>query len=1029
MEAACSQSLVADEREQRQRKAEVKAAEKEKKREEKERRRREKEEKRRRQAAEQERINEEERLRQEAAEAERQRLEAEEEARLKRQVEEEEEQLRREAEEEEERLRKEAEEEEERLRQEQLEMEELQRREEEELRQLERREAEEAQRRRRAAEEAEQRMWEAEERRRREAEEEERLRREAEEQEERMRAEAEEEERLRREAEEEEERLRQEALEEEEEMGAPPTRSVVGNWLKSSSARGNSWPRKLLQRTRTGGLAGSTTDATIDPEALIVTRQHGGERSRDAVLPEVVCGARTDRRCTAELLGGADRAASASTRRSDVNRFPDLGAAITMHGLVEADARRARDPRRTSREQRRTEAYSNGTPAVHQPDQASSFLVPPPVEALSHPDHDAEGVQAKPAPAAVPGLTGFAGECLPRPPVDPPPPDPPPQSATDSQGHPVHKAFEPALADLAEPLAEPRPLAAPQVKAAPRGAFTMAWGAAPTRKASPAVPAPVNLYQQQFAHWQQQQQLVQEQHRRDLERQKREEEELKQELQQQLLQQQAKEEAAAAAAREAEERRAAKAAEAERAAVEAALAAKEEEERRERERQEAEERAKQAERQRILQMLVHFGLLWKCVLSLLAPKEAAGQEEASRAQVAHASADQLTAHFWGLPAQPVSTTPVFPQSRMQHYLDQQVQPQHAAAPSPQHLSPHLLQAAPGQHPAGGPVQPAEQEHAPTEESDYDPFASANAAQAAHSAKNEKEYNPFEQAERDAAAAEDLKPSSADLRIRSTEGRPQLLMNTTCDLSCSSGATRMTRRTREPLNPSLKLGQRLNRNGQKRTTKLPKEMLRAAEREGGSASSRSVDPAPAPQAAQQSRPMDTGEEHFAKAKAKPKTEYHFNCATQRWEPKAAPPSPPKPEPFRPGALAQIRPNMTGPAVPRQRPQYQQQVVPPRPMAPQATHAPPRRLVIAECEAEARADAASGSCSLAQALAVRLALRFESRPKDILVSMSEAGLPAAKDQRSTVKTIMRLCHPDKCKHPEAKRAMQILGPLLS
>ena len=66
----------------------------------------------------------------------------------------------------------------------------------------------------------------------------------------------------------------------------------------------------------------------------------------------------------------------------------------------------------------------------------------------------------------------------------------------------------------------------------------------------------------------------------------------------------------------------------------------------------------------------------------------------------------------------------------------------------------------------------------------------------------------------------------------------------------------------------------------------------------------------------------GEEHFAKAKAKPKTEYHFNSATQRWEPKAArgdlhgralgaffkdlqaaPPSPPKPEPFRPGALAQ------------------------------------------------------------------------------------------------------------------------------
>eukprot|EP00438_Fugacium_kawagutii_P008563 Skav206250 [mRNA] locus=scaffold1425:250740:254714:- [translate_table: standard] len=91
--------------------------------------------------------------------------------------------------------------------------------------------------------------------------------------------------------------------------------------------------------------------------------------------------------------------------------------------------------------------------------------------------------------------------------------------------------------------------------------------------------------------------------------------------------------------------------------------------------------------------------------------------------------------------------------------------------------------------------------------------------------------------------------------------------------------------------------------------------------------------------------------------------------------------------------------------------------------------PRKLVIAECETEARADSANGFCSFSQALAVRLALRFESRPKDILVSMSEAGLPAAKDQRSTVKSLMRLCHPDKCKHPDAKRAMQILGPLLS
>ena len=112
----------------------------------------------------------------------------------------------------------------------------------------------------------------------------------------------------------------------------------------------------------------------------------------------------------------------------------------------------------------------------------------------------------------------------------------------------------------------------------------MAWGAAPTRKASPAVPAPVNLYQQQLG-WHLRRHVAplqvvclivllteavcalaaaaaagpgtvpgsswmhvascarwlpifdQEQHRRDLERQKREEEELKQELQQQLLQQ------------------------------------------------------------------------------------------------------------------------------------------------------------------------------------------------------------------------------------------------------------------------------------------------------------------------------------------------------------------------------------------------------------------------------------------------------------------------------------------------------------
>lgn len=86
-------------------------------------------------------------------------------------------------------------------------------------------------------------------------------------------------------------------------------------------------------------------------------------------------------------------------------------------------------------------------------------------------------------------------------------------------------------------------------------------------------------------------------------------------------------------------------------------------------------------------------------------------------------------------------------------------------------------------------------------------------------------------------------------------------------------------------------------------------------------------------------------------------------------------------------------------------------------------------LAECEAIARDDVEKGLATYPQALAVRLALRFEERPAAILRVMTEAGLPAAKDQRSTVKAIMRLCHPDKCKHPEAKRAAQVLARLLS
>ncbi|CAE7467556.1 F23F12.8 [Symbiodinium microadriaticum] len=304
--------------------------------------------------------------------------------------------------------------------------------------------------------------------------------------------------------------------------------------------------------------------------------------------------------------------------------------------------------------------------------------------------------------------------------------------------------------------------------------------------------------------------------------------------------------------------------------------------------------------------------------------------------------------------------------------------------------------------------------APTEESDYDPFAGANAAQAAHSAKNEKEYNPFEQAERDAAAAEELEPSSLDF----------LFLVRSMDDEEDEGAFESL------IEAGTKMEQETISSGEVKLHSA--DML-------GMGFERSVDPAPAPQAAQQPRPTDTGEEHFAKVKAKPKTEYHFNSATQRWEPKAArgdlhgralgaffkdlqaaPPSPPKPEPFRPGALAQTMScnAKTAASVPAAALLQMMLCRRGRWHRKRRMRRLEGRLVIAECEAEARA-----------ALAVRLALRFESRPKDILVSMSEAGLPAAKDQRSTVKTIMRLCHPDKCKHPEAKRAMQILGPLLS
>lgn len=89
---------------------------------------------------------------------------------------------------------------------------------------------------------------------------------------------------------------------------------------------------------------------------------------------------------------------------------------------------------------------------------------------------------------------------------------------------------------------------------------------------------------------------------------------------------------------------------------------------------------------------------------------------------------------------------------------------------------------------------------------------------------------------------------------------------------------------------------------------------------------------------------------------------------------------------------------------------------------------KRRFVAQCAAEAWKDMTDGVTEYPQALAVRLALRFEERPADILDALAQAGLPAGADQRSTVKALLRLCHPDKCRHPEAKRAVQILGPLL-
>lgn len=195
------------------------------------------------------------------------------------------------------------------------------------------------------------------------------------------------------------------------------------------------------------------------------------------------------------------------------------------------------------------------------------------------------------------------------------------------------------------------------------------------------------------------------------------------------------------------------------------------------------------------------------------------------------------------------------------------------------------------------------------------------------------------------------------------------------------------------------------------------------------------PAPAPEAAQPSpaqrapaRPAPTAHEEHPRPQ-RPPTTYDYNPATGRWEPVRAPPpeaAAPKPATQRdtgPGGLGSGCAG-GGSGIGELRPDGLEEE-----REPPVVRQGPRNFIIAECEATARADASGGDVSYPQALAVRLALRFETRPEDMLKTMAEAGLPSAKDQRSTVKAVMRLCHPDKCAHPEAKRAMQVLVKLLT
>jgi len=193
------------------------------------------------------------------------------------------------------------------------------------------------------------------------------------------------------------------------------------------------------------------------------------------------------------------------------------------------------------------------------------------------------------------------------------------------------------------------------------------------------------------------------------------------------------------------------------------------------------------------------------------------------------------------------------------------------------------------------------------------------------------------------------------------------------------------------------------------------------------------------------------------------EYEYNPATCRWEPIDVRKKVAEEQAVHPGGGISFnwrpkQPPAQWNAVPKQQPPWQsarppwqstqaglgasgyaQEATTPRPagkpaMASSAAAAQnqgttvKKNSVIQQCSAEAKQDQKSGVCDYPQAMAVRLVIRNEQKPAHIFHCMAEAGLAAGKDHRSTVKAIMKLCHPDKCKHPEAKKAMQILAPLL-